>query len=123
MVSETPLLPLTYNKIHHPEKHLHCSPQERALVQGPPAFCLVIDEREDEGDDVVSHYQFPVPPPVYVCVQGKVSVYVDMVADSFVVQETIKLVYAVQLVRVDHGDVVMVAGDLVDDGDQGGEVV
>ena len=86
-------------------------------------MCLVVYEREDEGDDVVAHYQFPVPPPVHVGVQGKVSVYVDMVPDSLVLQETFKLVYAVQVVRVEHGDVVALAADLVDDGDQGGEVV
>ena len=72
---------------------------------------------------MVAHYQFPLTPPVHVGVQGEISVNVDMVTDSLVVQETLQLVYTVQVVRVNHGDVVLGARDLVDDGDQGGEVV
>ena len=62
---------LTYDNIHHPEKYLHHSSQGRALVQGPPALSLVVDEGEDEGDVVVADDQFPFPPPVHVAVQDE----------------------------------------------------
>ena len=114
---------LTYDNIHHPEKYLHHSSQGRALVQGPPALSLVVDEGEDEGDVVVADDQFPFPPPVHVAVQDEVPVDVNMITDTLVVEETVKLVNTVEVVRLHHGDVVLLPRDLVDDGDQGGEVV